>query len=112
MLTLKSPAESWEYSCLQIDVLLQTELLDGSNFSAIIRPTAPTYRIPLKETKSEVAFSNWRMGIYHILDGIDHLLFLLALVFFIPGFRNLLFAITSFTVAHSITLALATLGVL
>ena len=52
------------------------------------------------------------MGFNHILDGIDHLLFLLALVFFIPRFRNLLWAVTAFTVAHSITLALATLGVL
>jgi hydrogenase/urease accessory protein HupE len=99
-------------SGVQIDVLLQIELLDGSNFSAIIRPTSPTYLIPLKETKSEVAFSYWRMGFSHILDGIDHLLFLLALVFFIPGFRSLLWAVTAFTVAHSITLALATLGVL
>jgi hydrogenase/urease accessory protein HupE len=99
-------------SGVQIDVLLQIELLDGSNYSAIIRPTEPTYQIPLIETKSEVAFSYWRMGFYHILDGIDHLLFLLALVFFIPRFKNLLWAVTAFTVAHSITLALATLGVL
>lgn len=99
-------------SGVQIDVLLQIELLDGSNYSAVIRPTEPTYLIPLIETKSEVAFSYWRMGFYHILDGIDHLLFLLALVFFIPRFKNLLWAVTAFTVAHSITLALATLGVL
>lgn len=99
-------------SAVQIDVLLQIELLDGSNYSAIIRPTGPTYQIPLIETKSEVAYSYWRMGFNHILDGIDHLLFLLALVFFIPRFRNLLWAVTAFTVAHSITLALATLGVL
>jgi len=99
-------------SGVQVDVLLQIELLDGSNFSAIIRPTGPSYTIPLKETKSEVAISYWRMGFNHILDGIDHLLFLLALVFFIPRFRGLLWAVTAFTVAHSITLALATLGVL
>jgi hydrogenase/urease accessory protein HupE len=99
-------------SGVQIDVLLQIDLLDGSHYSAIIRPTAPTYQIPLIETKSEVAFSYWRMGLYHILEGIDHLLFLLALVFFISGFRNLLWAVTAFTVAHSITLAFATLGVL
>jgi len=99
-------------SSVQIDVLLQIDLLDGSNYSAIIRPAAPTYQIPSIETKSEVAFSYWRMGLYHILDGIDHLLFLLALTFFISGFRNLLWAVTAFTVAHSITLALATLGVL
>ncbi len=99
-------------SSVQIDVLLQIDLLDGSHYSAIIRPTSPTYQIPSIETKSEVAFSYWRMGLYHILDGIDHLLFLLALTFFISGFRNLLWAVTAFTVAHSITLALATLGVL
>ena len=58
--SLDSPPDSLDGSGLsgvQIDVLLQIELLDGSNFSAIVRPTSPAYEIPLKETKREVAFS-------------------------------------------------------
>jgi len=51
------------------------------------------------------------MGIVHILEGYDHLLFLLALMLIVTGFWRLVKTITAFTVAHSITLGLATLGV-
>ena len=62
---------------------------------------------------------NWRqviaaytsLGIEHILLGFDHLLFVLALVFLVPNRWVLIKTITAFTVAHSITLALATLGI-
>jgi hydrogenase/urease accessory protein HupE len=67
--------------------------------------------IPAQTSKLEVAVSYWRLGIVHILEGVDHLLFVLALLLIVSGFRPLLKAVTAFTVAHSITLALATLGV-
>ena len=51
------------------------------------------------------------LGLEHILTGFDHLLFLFALLLMAPGFRQALGIITSFTVAHSITLGLATLDV-
>ena len=50
-------------------------------------------------------------GIEHILFGFDHLLFVLALILIVRDGRVLLWTITAFTVAHSITLSLATLGV-
>lgn len=55
----------------------------------------------------------WRFvvfGFEHILDGIDHLLFLLCLVIPIRTFRGLVPIVTSFTLAHSITLIAAALG--
>ncbi len=52
------------------------------------------------------------LGVEHILTGYDHLLFVLALVLAGTALRPLLLALTAFTVAHSITLALAALGVL
>ena len=97
-------------SALQIDVLLQIALADGTAHSAILRPTSPTYLVPKKSSNFEVAQSYWMMGVEHILGGADHLLFVLALILIIPNYWNLLKAITAFTVAHSITLALATLG--
>ena len=45
-----------------------------------------------------------KLGFFHILDGIDHLLFLLCLVIPFRRFRSLVAVVTSFTVAHSITL--------
>lgn len=52
-----------------------------------------------------------KLGIEHIITGYDHLLFLFALLMVAPRFREAALIITSFTVAHSITLALATLNV-
>ena len=98
-------------SVLQTDVLLRVELADGTAHSAILRPSDPSYRIPAYESKTEVAGSYWRMGIIHILGGIDHLLFLFALMLIVSGFWKLLQTITAFTLAHSVTLAFATLGV-
>lgn len=50
------------------------------------------------------------LGMEHILEGIDHLLFVVALIFVVGSGWMLVKTITAFTVAHSITLALATLG--
>ena len=50
------------------------------------------------------------LGIEHIWGGVDHLLFVLALLLIVKGLRRVILTITAFTVAHSITLAAATLG--
>lgn len=94
---------------VQTDVLLLIQLQDGTSHSAILRPASPVFTIPLQASKLEVAGDYWRLGTIHILEGIDHLLFLLALLLIVSGFGSLLKAVTAFTVAHSITLALATL---
>jgi hydrogenase/urease accessory protein HupE len=98
-------------SAVQTDVLLLVQLLDGASHSAILRPASPQFTIPLEASKLKVAGDYWRMGTVHILEGVDHLLFVLALMLIVTGFKPLLKAVTAFTVAHSITLALATLGV-
>ena len=97
-------------SALQTDVLLHIELKNGLRHSAILRPGSPEFTVPLIESKLEVAISYWRMGVVHILEGVDHLLFVLALLLIVSGLMPLLKAVTAFTIAHSITLALATLG--
>ena len=51
------------------------------------------------------------LGVEHILLGFDHLLFVLALLILVPTTRKLIWTITSFTLAHSVTLAAATLGI-
>ncbi|GMQ87750.1 MAG: HupE/UreJ family protein [Gammaproteobacteria bacterium] len=96
---------------VQTDVLLLIQLQDGTQHSAILRPASPEFTIPLEASKLQVAGDYWRMGTIHILEGVDHLLFVLALLLIVAGFGQLLKAVTAFTVAHSITLALATLGV-
>ena len=99
-------------TAVQTDVLLLIQLQDGTQHSAILRPSSPEFTIPLEASKLQVAGDYWRMGTIHILEGVDHLLFVLALMLIVSGFKPLLKAVTAFTVAHSITLVLATLGVL
>ena len=98
-------------AALQTDVLLLIQLQDGTQHSAILRPGSPEFTIPLEASKLKIAGDYWRMGTIHILEGVDHLLFVLALLLIVPGLGSLVKAVTAFTVAHSITLALATLGV-
>jgi len=93
------------------DVMLRIKLKDGAEHSAILRGGNNTFTIPAQATRWEVAKSYARMGAQHILEGYDHLLFLVALLLIVGSFRKLLWTITAFTVAHSITLALSTLGV-
>jgi hypothetical protein len=93
------------------DVMLRVKLKDGGEHAAILRSGKESFTIPLEATKWDVAKSYTRMGTEHILEGYDHLLFLVALMLIVTGFWKLLKTITAFTIAHSITLALATLGV-
>jgi hydrogenase/urease accessory protein HupE len=98
-------------STIPIDVILQLELADGSGHSAILRPASPLFHVPERATRWMVAGSYWKIGTIHILEGFDHLLFVLALLLIIPNRWMLLKAITAFTLSHSVSLALATLGV-
>ncbi len=95
-----------------IDVIVQIILADGSQHSSILRPSSTSFMIPDRASKSAVAFSYWKIGTIHILEGFDHLLFVLALLLLVPNHWMLFKTITAFTVAHSISLGLATLGVI
>jgi len=97
---------------VQTDVLLLVQLQDGQQHSAILRPASPAFTIPIEASSLKIAADYWRMGTIHILEGVDHLLFVLALLLIVSGLGPLLRAITAFTVAHSITLAMATLGMI
>ncbi len=97
-------------AALQIDVLLRIELADGTNHSVILRPSSPSFVIPARPSSAELAWSYFLVGVQHILEGVDHLLFILGLLLIVRGTRMLIKTITAFTLAHSITLAIATLG--
>ncbi|MEP1446913.1 MAG: HupE/UreJ family protein [Paraglaciecola sp.] len=92
-----------------IDVLVRIERLNGDIVQTIIKRDKPYLTIA---TVKDVSISDYiTLGFEHILSGIDHLLFVLALILIVYGMMPLLKTITAFTLAHSITLALATLGV-
>jgi hydrogenase/urease accessory protein HupE len=93
-----------------VDVLVRIAMKDGRVVLRVLRPDAPSFVFE-KETAGPAAGGYFRLGVEHILFGIDHLLFVLALVLIVRGVGLLVKTITAFTIAHSITLALATLGV-
>jgi hydrogenase/urease accessory protein HupE len=93
------------------DVLVRVQMLDGSYSTTLVRPAKPWIEIATSRSSLEVATAYLMHGIEHILFGYDHLLFVLALILIVRRGRVLLITVTAFTAAHSITLSLATLGV-
>jgi hydrogenase/urease accessory protein HupE len=92
------------------DALVRIEFADGSEWTERLTPRAPRATIPASQSGWSVAATYLRVGVEHILLGVDHLLFVLALMLIARNTRELIKAITAFTVAHSITLAAAALG--
>ena len=103
-----------EFAGLQFtitDVLVRVEMRDGTVSTSLVRPSRPWIEISAAPGLLTVARAYLLHGIEHILFGFDHLLFVLALILIVRSRRVLLWTITAFTFAHSITLSLATLGV-
>ena len=92
------------------DVLVRVEMLDGRNWTAIARPSQPWVEMASSQNWLGVAGTYIVQGIRHILFGADHLLFVLGLLLIVTDRWMLVKTVTAFTVAHSITLAVATLG--
>jgi len=95
---------------IPVDVMVRITLSDGAEHSAMLRSGNVSFTIPEQATRTELAISYWQMGTIHILEGFDHLLFLLTLLLIVAGLVPLLKTVTAFTIAHSLTLAFATLG--
>jgi len=94
----------------QTDTLLRIQLIDGSMHTTVLRPDSPSFVVPEKASRFKVAGSYLVLGVEHILGGFDHLLFVLGLLLIVRSTRLLIKTITAFTLAHSVTLAMATLG--
>jgi hydrogenase/urease accessory protein HupE len=92
------------------DVFVRLKRLDDSVMSTVARPTKPWAELRGERAWHVTAGEYLGLGFHHILMGVDHLLFVLGLLLIVKGRMMLLKTITSFTVAHSITLAIATLG--
>ena len=92
------------------DTLVRIELADGSMHTSVLRPASATFIVPEKPSKTKVAGSYLGLGVEHILGGFDHLLFVLGLLLIVRSTSLLVKTITAFTLAHSVTLAMAALG--
>jgi hypothetical protein len=92
------------------DVLVRVHHADGRLESHLLRPATPVVVLGAASTSAERALGYVQLGVQHILLGVDHLLFVLGLLLIVDGRLMLVKTITSFTLAHSLTLAIATLG--
>ena len=92
------------------DVFVFISRLDGSQATLVVRPTQPYAELRGDRPWYISAKEYLVLGLHHILTGVDHLLFVLGLLLIVSSRWVLLKTITAFTIAHSITLAIATLG--
>ena len=88
------------------DVMLRVTLADGAEIVGVLKPSSPEIAVDESATS---AFGYLALGVEHLLLGFDHILFVLALMYFLRRVAALVKAVTAFTVAHSITLALSAL---
>jgi hydrogenase/urease accessory protein HupE len=92
------------------DALVRMEFADETTWTQRFTPGQPTASIPVRQSGLTVAGVYLKLGVEHILLGIDHLLFVLALLILTGSGWKLIKTVTAFTVAHSLTLGLAALG--
>jgi len=93
-----------------VSALVRVSRISGERHSLLASPEQTEVIIPEVESFGSVARDYLSLGVRHILEGYDHLLFLVCLMLIAGTGRRILITITGFTIAHSITLALSALG--
>ena len=91
-------------------MLARIEWSDGTTQAVRLTPEQTSFVAQAAPGALAVSKTYFVLGVEHILLGIDHLLFVLGLLFLVGNWKRLVATVTAFTVAHSITLAAATLG--
>ena len=91
-------------------VLLSLETREGYYYQSLLSDAEPAFSVPAEPTAGEVMREYSWLGAEHIWGGIDHLLFVFGLLLLVGWGRRLVYTVTAFTVGHSITLSLVTLG--
>jgi hypothetical protein len=92
------------------DAIVHVAFADGREVRAVLSAARPALRVPARERALDVAAAYGRLGVEHLLSGVDHALLVLGLLALLRRGRPLLVAITAFTAGHSVTLAAASLG--
>ena len=92
------------------DVLVRIERLDGTTQIARLTPSAPSFVVAAAPSPTQVGKIYLLLGIEHILTGWDHLLYILAMLLLVKGWKRVVATMSAFTATHSLTLTAAALG--
>lgn len=93
------------------DILLRVIDTEQQTLTAVLNVDRQTFIVPDDIKPENTAIAYITLGVEHILIGLDHLLFVLCLIYISRTTKKLLLTITGFTIAHSITLIMAATGV-
>jgi hypothetical protein len=91
--------------------LFRLEARNGEVLTQLQPPEKLSWDVPFKPSPFDVAGDYVRLGVAHIWTGVDHLLFVAGLLLLAGSIHRVLLAVTGFTVAHSVTLALSALDI-
>lgn len=94
----------------QASAMVMVNLLDGRQYQQVLNAEQSDFVVPTEPSAGAVMSDYALLGMEHIWGGMDHLLFVFGLLLLVGGGTRLLWTITAFTVGHSITLSLVTLG--
>lgn len=94
------------------ELIVRIRHAHGDLTTHVLSQAAPSVQLEPAAEAGSVAATYLRIGVEHILLGLDHLLFVLGLVLLVGFRRELVWTISAFTLAHSVTLAAQVLGVL
>jgi len=94
----------------KLDLIVRLVRRDGSGQTRVLTMGEPTWRLPARPSALAGGWQYLRLGVAHIFSGLDHLLFIAILWLAATSRRRLLWTLTAFTLAHSLTLALTVLG--
>jgi len=94
------------------DVFVRVHLLGGQSLATIVRPETPSVKMTFADGAAMSAAAFLLLGVQHILTGPDHLLFVLGLLLLVRDRWMLLKTVSAFTLAHSLTLAAASFGLI
>ena len=100
----------WPLYNPSVTTLVKYTTRDGQVRTTVLPPDAPVWIVPAEPSARDVVSGYFALGVHHILGGWDHLLFVAGLMLIARGWRALLLAVSGFTLAHSLTLSLAALG--
>ncbi len=102
---------------LENEVLVRFRSADGRLARTVLSARRPEFEIPVRATQAMVFRDYFRLGVAHLLGGLDHLVFLLGLLLLVLrsgtelSLWRLTWTVTAFTAGHAISLSSATLGI-